>query len=191
MLLTAQPVQNDSLVSVVADAQGLQQLTPDQVSFGTFWLVQPNGNAVPCPCLPGNDCGAIFLITDGQYLVDNSGGEAQAPPRLSRMQAATSMASVVNAQADAVVALIQQVQAQAADQQSQTMARAMGMAVPSPGGGGFGDGSGGVLTNNYSAYTIDTNQLWLAITIVSNGWSYLNLQMPPTRFIASGAPPIC
>lgn len=58
--------------------------------------------------------------------------------------------------------------------QRSTMSRAMNMGVPMPGDGG-GDSGGGDYTNNYVSYTWDTNQLWLEITNVSNGWSHLNL----------------
>jgi len=55
-----------------------------------------------------------------------------------------------------------------------SLGRMMSMDVPSLGDGGD-YGSGGDYTNNYVAYTIDTNSFWLEITNVSNGWSYLNL----------------
>ncbi|MEI6197822.1 MAG: hypothetical protein WCS42_26200, partial [Verrucomicrobiota bacterium] len=54
---------------------------------------------------------------------------------------------------------------------------------PFPGDGGSGgDGS---FTNSYSAYQIDTNQLWLEITNVSTGWSYLNLHSGTNQFYAN------
>jgi hypothetical protein len=53
------------------------------------------------------------------------------------------------------------------------MSRATSMGVPSP--GDIGGSSGGDVTNNYVAYTWDTNQLWLEITNVSNGTTFANL----------------
>src|SRR5208282_3183756 len=52
---------------------------------------------------------------------------------------------------------------------------AMGMDVPSPGDDGSTNGGDGSSPMFSSSYSIDTNGLWLEITNVSNGWSYLNL----------------
>ena len=58
--------------------------------------------------------------------------------------------------------------------QRSTMSRAISMGAPMPGDGG-GDSGGGDVTNNYVSYTWDTNQLWLAISNVSNNTTFANL----------------
>ena len=73
----AQPAQPDSIVQVAAESQGLAQIAPEDLPIigGTFWWVMPGGNAVPAPCLPLDLSGAIYQIADGQYLVDETGGQ--------------------------------------------------------------------------------------------------------------------
>jgi hypothetical protein len=159
--ITIQLAQEDSIVSATADAQGLELVPPDQIPrFGTFWVVSGEQPPAPLPFLPYDPASTpVFSLgTDGQFLVDgttNVGGAS---------------ATVLAAQADAVVNLIDRVQTTEANRQM----RAMAMDVPSPGDGGNDGGS-----NNYSSftssYTIDTNGLWLEITNVSNGLACLNL----------------
>ena len=69
--LPVQPAQADTVVSVVADQQGLQLLTPDQVPFfGTFWLVEASatgsGITAPYPCPPLGLPLPTYQIADGQ-----------------------------------------------------------------------------------------------------------------------------
>ncbi len=173
---TVQSASADSIVSVVAEAQGLPLLSPDHVPFcGTFWIVLPGsvGAIAPFPCPPLDPSVPVYQIADGQFLVDETGGQVPVMTRRVGLQAHT-VASVLVAEADAVANLIAQVQTTAANQQARMMARAMGMDVPSP-GDGSGDGGDGSSPMFSSSYTIDTNGLWLEITNVSNGWSYLNL----------------
>jgi hypothetical protein len=119
---------------------------------------------------------AIYQITEGQFLVDETGGQVTVNSLQSRTQTQTTsstVASEVTLQADAVVNLITQIQTAAANQQTRATMQAMGMDVPSPGDGGDGG------SNNYSGfsstYTIDPDALWLEITNVSGGLAYLNL----------------
>jgi hypothetical protein len=175
------PVRPDSIVQVAAESQGLQLVLPEQVpSSGTFWWVMPGGTAIPTPCPPQDLSGATYQIADGQFLVDETGGQVVVNQRRLGSQAQVTSSIVASAavsQADALVNLISQVQTTAENQEIQTLSLAMGMDVsgpPTPGDGDSGDGSGAD-TNSYSTYTFDHSQLWLEITNVSNGWSYLNL----------------
>jgi hypothetical protein len=176
--ILVQPAQADSLVSIVAEAQGLQPVSPADLPIigGTFWWVMPGGAAVPAPCPPQDLSAAIYQITEGQFLVDETGGQVTVNSLQSRTQTQTTsstVASEVTLQADAVVNLITQIQTAAANQQTRATMQAMGMDVPSPGDGGDGG------SNNYSGfsstYTIDPDALWLEITNVSGGLAYLNL----------------
>ena len=171
----------DSIVSITAEAQGLSLVPLDQVpSSGTFWWVMQGGAYVPMPCPPQDMIAPIYQIADGQFLADDTGGQVL----VSRHQSAMLMQGTVGASgaameslAGTVINLIRQVQTAAAKQQVRTMALAMGVELPSfpsLGDCGSGDGGGGY-TNNYFSYTFDTNLLWLDITNVSNGFSYLDL----------------
>ena len=169
---------SDSIVQIAAESQGLTQVAPADVPFigGTFWWVMPGGFAVPAPCLP-LDLSVVYQVADGQFLVDETGGQVVVNTRQISSQAQTTsgtVASAVAAQVDAVVNLITQIQTTAANQQARATMQAMGMDVPSPGDGSTNGGDGS-LPMFSSSYSIDTNALWLEITNVSNGWSYLNL----------------
>ena len=180
--------QADSIVQIAAESQGLAQVAPADLPIigGTFWWVMPGGAAVPAPCPPLDLSGAIYQIAEGQFLVDETGGQVVAnTPQFGLQAQATSstVASEVASQVDALVNLITRVQTAAANQQVWTMARAMGMDVPSPGSdGGSGDGSD--YTSSYVPYIFDTNGLWLEITGVSNGQVDLNLHNPTNEVYA-------
>jgi hypothetical protein len=161
------PVRPDTIVQVAADSQGLQLVPPDQVpAFGTFWWVVPGGAALPTPCPPQDLSGAIYQIADGQFLVDETGGQVVVNPHRLGLQAQVTSSIVASAavsQADALVNLITQVQTASESQEIQTLSRAMGLDVPIPGDGSSGDGSG-TDTNSYPTYTFNHSQLWLEIT---------------------------
>jgi len=172
----AAPIQSappDSIVQVTAEAQGLPLLTPDQVPFcGTFWWVMPGGAAVPAPCPPLDLSAPIYQIADGQFLVDETGGQVEvvANTRTSSLQAASTVnavTSALEAQATALVTLITQVQTTAANQQARATMQAMGMDVPFPGDGGTNsftpDGA------SYIAPDYGTN-VWIAQVAVSSGY---------------------
>lgn len=177
--ITVQSASADSIVSVVAEAQGLQLMSPDQVPFcGTFWMVLPGpgGSIAPLPCPPLDLSLPIYIIADGQFLVDGPGGSQTTlnMARVGRLAAHSTSAAAVQAQADALVNLITQIQTTAANQQMRTMARAMGMDILSSDGGASGDG-GGFSPMFSSTFMIDTNALWLEITNAPDGQAYLNL----------------
>jgi hypothetical protein len=171
----AQPTQPDSLVQVAAESQGLAQIAPEDLPIigGTFWWVMPGGNAVPAPCPPLDLSGAVYQIADGQFLVDETGGQVVVNTHRFGLQAqsTSSVASEVASQANAVVNLITQIQATAANQQMQAMAGTMmAMNVPMPGDGG-GDGTNNYYTPDYSSYnTVDYgSNLWVAGISASSG----------------------
>ena len=165
--------QADSIVQIAAESQGLIQVDPTDLPIvgGTFWWVMPGGNAVPAPCPPLDLSGAIYQIADGQFLVDETGGQVVANTHRFGLQAqatSSTVASEIASQANAVVNLITQVQATAANQQMQaTAGNMMAMDVPMPGDGG-GDGGINAYTSNYSSYTVDygTNLFVTQIGIV-------------------------
>ena len=166
----------DSIVQIAAESQGLAQIAPADLPIigGTFWWVMPGGNAVPAPCLPLDLSGAIYQIADGQFLVDETGGQVVVNTHRFGLQAqstSSTVASEVASQADAVVNLITQVQTTAANQQMQAMAgNMMAMDVPSPGDGG-GDGGTNSYTPNGSSYVLPDygTNLWIAQVDISSG----------------------
>jgi len=162
--LSAQPAAEDSIVSIVADAQGLPLVPPDQVpQFGTFWLGGAGG-AVPLPCSPIGL--PVYAIAEGQFLVADTSGEPAAD---------STTAAALTAQANALVNLITQIQTATARQRM----RAMGMNVPpSPGGDGSGDG-GDDYSPAYSPMIINSNLLWLEMVMVTNQTASLVIHPPP------------
>jgi len=162
----AQPAPADSVVQVVADSQGLQLVSPDQIpAFGTFWVISGTQSIVPWPIFPPiNDPATTpvySLGADGQFLVDATGGVVPQPTE-RRATMGVSSATLIQAQADAVANLITQVQTTVANQQMRATMQAMGMDVPTP-----GDGSGDSGTNtympDYSSYTVNYgSNLWVA-----------------------------
>lgn len=154
----------DSIVQIVADAQGLQPVSPDQLPrYGTFWLVMPGGpNAcswAPLPTPPVNAV-PVYQVADGQFIVDGTIGEI------------VSSEQLLDAQSNAIVSLIYQIQG--TQMTSMTMAAAMD-SPPSPDGSSGGSGGG---SNGFDAgfnFIINTNLLWLQTTNVSNGTAYANL----------------
>ena len=183
----AMPVQSgapDSIVQLTADAEGLSLLSPaDLPRSGTFWWVMAGGMPVPAPCPPLDLSVPIYQLADGQFLVDETGGQVALNPRRFGAQAQSAngaVASALAAQADEVVNLIAQAQTTAANQQM----RAMGMDIPGFGGGGNDGGDG---TNNFysDSFNFTPNygtNLWLAITNLANNAAGL--------FISNTAPDI-
>lgn len=169
----------DSIVQITAEAMGLDSVAfEDLPRGGTFWWVNSSGVMAPLPCPPLNRIVPIYIIADGQFLVDDTGGLVAVNTRhLSLTQATTSSLTVsaVDRLGNAVADLIEQIQQ---TQFERTMMMSLGVPSPGEGGGGTNGGFGG----NYSTYTIDTNLLWLAITNVSNGWSYLSLHSGTNQF---------
>ena len=169
----AQPIQSpssDSIVAVTADAYGLAQVAPtDLPRYGTYWVVLSYAGMVPLPCPPQDQTLPIYAVTDNIFLVDATGGQVAVSPRSTALMGSAQALSVaVTARGNAIANLIEQVQDA---QMMRDMAMMFGMDVP-----GFGDGGGdgGGYTNSFVGFTIDTNQLWLEITNVANGISYLN-----------------
>ena len=109
------PVQTappDTVVQIAAESQGLAQIAPADLPFGgTYFWAQPDGGIFPMPFLP-QDAGPIYQITDNQFLVDNSSGELAVPARPRRFgmqaQSSSTIASMLAAQADALVGFINQ-----------------------------------------------------------------------------------
>src|SRR5882672_6487689 len=100
----------NTIVQAAADACGLKPVAPeDLMPCGTFWVIMPDGSAVPFPCLPPQP-GSIFTITDNIYLVDGLGDEVVTARPGGRRAAKLTVAEVAAAEMGAVVNLINQVQ---------------------------------------------------------------------------------
>ena len=167
--VSAQPVQSsgvdsaappDSIVQVTAEAQGLEPVSPaDLPPGGTFWMVTADGVAAPMPCLPNNPNLPVYAITtNGQYLVDATGGQVATAPAPDGLRASSSMVnSALLAQSATVANLISQVQAEQTNQsQTLSLSRSSGMSSPM------------LLLSN-------PNVLWLEITNYDGNFAYLNL----------------
>ena len=156
----------DSIVQVTAEAQGLERLAPTDIPRnGTFWVVSSNGLTAPLPCLPPRSAAPVYAITDGIFLVDDTGGAVNVNAFRFRAQtegavAASALATLAGSVAD----LVAQVQD---SELIQTLAVAFGFNNADSGGGGM-----------YSPMMLtvtDTNLLWLEITNYANDLAYVNL----------------
>lgn len=96
----------DSIVQITAESQGLELVAPeDWPRNGTFWLVMLGGGIMaPLPCPPQDTSLPVYQIADGQFLVDATGGQ------VLLNAAHSTVASALEAQADAVVNLIGRIQ---------------------------------------------------------------------------------
>jgi hypothetical protein len=114
----AQSATPDSIVQLVADAQGLAQAAPaDLTGGGTFWVIMPGYGgggvtALPYPCISPALAGLpVYGITDNAFLVDATGGQLMTgTQRAGRMAANMTVESALESQASAVVNLINMVQ---------------------------------------------------------------------------------
>jgi len=168
----------DTVVSAVASEMGLTLVPADQVPIlGTFWTFIPGqGTPPPYPMLMDPTL-PVYQISDGEFLVDATGiVPASSPNRMpAQMASASAIADRVTADANGMIKLVTWLQGVAEAQSLRMLGQAFGM----DDGGDFlppgaGDGGGGY--GGFSGATpIDTNGLWLEITNVASGWSYLNL----------------
>lgn len=147
----------DSVVAIVADAQGLPFVPADQrPPIGTYWEAR---NSLPCitvplPWLPEDPSLAVYALGGGQFLVDETAGPLMGPlaaPYGHRALSSVDYAAIVQGQVAELQNLVAQVQAwQLSAQASRNGARnALDIvAPPAPPGGGDGtnDWSGGGFT---------------------------------------------
>jgi hypothetical protein len=145
-------------------------------AFGTFWWVVPGGAALPTPCPPPDLSGAIYQIADGQFLVDETGGQVVVNPRRLGLQThaqvtSSIVASAAVSQADALVNLISQVQTTTENQEIHTLSLAMGMDVSGPPTPGDGSDSGGTNSSGVTGYVMPDygTNLWIAQVAVASG----------------------
>jgi len=165
-----QPVsQPDSVVRIVADSQGLQLLSPDQIpGFGTFWVVYGAQPPVPLPFLPYEydpvSMPVFSLGPDGQFLVDATGGILPQPTVRQALRGVSS-STLLQAQANMLLDLITRVQETQANTKSAIMMGVSGemssMDVPFPGDGGDSGGTNTFFASSYTAPDYGTN-LWIA-----------------------------
>ena len=200
-----QAAQQDSVVQVAAEAQGLQLVPPDQVPRGgTFWWMMPNGNSAPLPCPPSDPNIPIYLIAPGQFLVDETGGRVVLNSTLARLQGATpTVASALEAQANAVVNLIAQVQTMAATPKGR-FSPSMMMASSFAGSFAYGNSvylknmtatasSGSSLTAGFSI-TGGTNFVPYDILMTTNlllpvsSWNWLGIGYTSNNYTFNGQP---
>ena len=125
--------------------------------------MQGSGEVAPFPMLPPGANSSVYLLPNGTYLVD---GTADAVGGQS--------AATLEAQGNAVLNLIGQIQTAQAGLQLRAADAANGW--PMPGGGGSGGGGG--YTNQMVSIPLNTNMLWLGIQSVSNGLARLDLYVP-------------
>lgn len=159
---TTDGTSSDSIVQLTAEAQGLTPVAPqDLPETGTFWVVTPEaGGLAPWPCLPSTPGLPIYAINGNSYLVDLTGGLVDT----NGMDSTTvSIESALEAQAQAVVNVIDLVQGTQLQMATLSSTSTM-MAMDSP------ESEATMMMS-----VVDTNSLYLELTNVAAGWSYLNL----------------
>lgn len=177
-----QPAQNDSIVQLAAESQGLAQVAlADLPRGGTFWFVTPGGIAAPFPCPPQDANAIIYQITDTQFLVDQTGGQvAVTTHRLGSHTTTVTTADALTAQAQAVVNLIQQLQEEELNREIMAV---MGLdaEIDSPNGGGMSpmfslisssDSTPVYLANLVATRTNGSTKVTFSIAGGTNGFAY-------------------
>ncbi len=109
---------SDSIVQIAADEAGLPTVSASALPrAGTFWVVTPGATsltALPYPGLPTSlSASPIYSVTANTFLVDASGGNAIVAGNASstmRRGATATIASTLQAQANTVNNLIEQIQ---------------------------------------------------------------------------------
>jgi hypothetical protein len=148
----------DSVVQATADAAGLTPVSATALpNNGTFWVmtVNPDGSLdeLPYPFLPSNlSTLPTYSVVNDIFIVDDTGGQIM-PSSAGRMSSAQAT-SAVQAQAQTMASLIEQIQL--------------------PDGDG---GTNGVYQPNGFTANFDTNGLWLE---ASNEAPYLGLRLHNT-----------
>jgi hypothetical protein len=116
--------QTDSVVRVMAEANGLQLVLSDEIPrFGTFWVVTRDGSfLLPLPWLLDDlrSTPVFSLDTAGQFLVDGTGGVLPQPNWRQALRGVTS-ATLLQAQVSAVQELITRVQKTQSNAKSNVM----------------------------------------------------------------------
>ena len=164
------------MVAVVADAQGLPFVPPDQRPiFGTFWEVHSSlpclGAPLPTPPLDTNT--PVYAIGDpvvvGQFLMDETAGQVISPQAQSVQRALRSMstASILQAQTEELQAFVAQVQA--AQVSAQLRANDQMSRLRPDGGATFGP-----MPN--TSYTAD--DLWLEVVTVTDATGFFVVHPP-------------
>jgi hypothetical protein len=160
----------DSIIIVTAQSQGLNLVSPaDLPDSGTFWMVTSNDVFSPNPCPPQDTSLPVFQITDGQFLVDATGGQVTT-------EDGQSVKDAVAALADDVQNLISQIQGTTP---SRNLSRGGAHAMDDIDPNDSGDGGTNTYTPNVPAYyTPTTNDLWLQIIAKTNTAAFLIIHPP-------------
>ena len=185
--------QADSVVAVVAAAQGLPFVAADQRPFGTYWEVQ---NSLPCvspplPCPPSDSNTVVYAVGGGQFLVDETAGPLVPPlaaPYARRALSTADYAAILQAQVDELqnfVAQIQAAQLNAQSSNSQMSAPDLDSPPLPPGvGNGTNDSPEGGMPFNGDPPS--TNDLWLQILSMSVTNATANLVIHPPWNVTNG-----
>jgi hypothetical protein len=185
--------QADSVVAVVAAAQGLPFVAADQRPFGTYWEVQ---NSLPCvspplPCPPSDSNTVVYAVGGGQFLVDETAGPLVPPlaaPYARRALSTADYAAILQAQVDELqnfVAQIQAAQLNAQSSNSQMSASDLDSPPLPPGvGNGTNDSPEGGMPFNGDPPS--TNDLRLQILSMSVTNATANLLILPPWNVTNG-----
>jgi hypothetical protein len=163
--LTPQQGQmSDSVVAIVADAQDLPFVPPDQRPlFGTFWEVRSSlpCHPAPAPCPPFDPSIPVYLIGRDHYLVDETAGQILTPESqyLRGLPADATTASILQAQVDELQNFVAQVRTRLATAALAPREQMNALTLDGPSGGG----PLGPTPMDYTA-----EDLWLQLITLTN-----------------------
>jgi IgGFc binding protein len=188
--------QADSVVAVVANAQGLPFVAPqDRPPFGNYWEVRNSLSCIgpPMPCPPIDPNTPVYAVGGDLFLADETAGPLVDPvPKSYRNRTLTpaDYAAIVQAQANELQNFIAQLQAQLLSAQSgpnRTMSALDTDIPPLPGDAGGGSG-----TNDWpndatpTGKQLGTNDLWLEILSMSLSNATAHLVIHPPWNVTNG-----
>lgn len=174
----AKQPQDDSIVGIAADMAGLQQVPYDSLPrFGTFWTVKSTPIVritAPLPFPPKNTNAIVYALSETQFLVDATDGEATTAHSTVLQAYNNSTLDALELQTDMLLSFITRYQDAGVTRQTEMLLQSL--IPPVIGGGGSSTNSGTNATfGSFYDYSVDTNLLWLQITNVNQGVTYLNL----------------
>jgi hypothetical protein len=188
--------QADSVVAVVANAQGLPFVAPqDRPPFGNYWEVRNSLSCIgpPMPCPPIDPNTPVYAVGGDLFLADETAGPLIPPlpaPYRQRSLSAADYAAIVQAQVAELQNFIAQLQAQQLRVQLGRNATLSALDTDSSllppgyvGGGETNDYEGGIVFNGKIA---GTNDLWLEILSMSLSNATAHLVIHPPWNVTNG-----
>ena len=183
--LLSEPTKRDSVVAVVADAEGLTLVAREELPwFGTFWVVRNSVPSIiaPLPCPPLNQSYPVYAISSRQFLVDETDGPLVLLGTRKATLTSADYAAIVERQVNDLanhVAWIQEAELKA------EMSTMDSEGPPLPGGGGGGGGGGDNGTNSPPIYTLGLGLCLYPPIVTSNSITIILTNTPDSGWLTN------